>query len=165
MKKVNFKKELFVATENVAEFIQKSSQTDYLEEMYYEKWLGGPYDEEMTEMHCSPLNSSRFKAALANQMKMIRDVLTELKKASSKEEVIINKYLYDYLSMDLAQTGTKKFLIKTDGGKLYTFDVEYVKDDVFTLTEIPHCYQSGCELECFPDFSGQSIKIWALCEE
>lgn len=116
MEKIKFEKELYIATEGVAEFLEKSSQTDYLEEMYYEKWLGGPYDEEMTEMHCSPLNSSRFKVALANQMKMIRDVLTELKKASSKEEVIINKYLYDYLSMDLARTGTKKFLIKTDGG-------------------------------------------------
>lgn len=165
MMKVRLEKKLYVATESVAEFIKESSQIDYLEEIYNEWWLGGPYDDEMTEMHVAPLNSHRFKMDLLSQMKMIRKVLMELKKTSSKEEIIVNEYLYDYLSMDLAQAGTKKFLIKTDVGKLYTFDVEYVKDDVFTLTEIPHCYQSGRELECFPDFSGQSIKIWTLCEE
>ena len=164
MEKIKFEKSLYIATENVAEFMEKSSETNYLEEMYYERWLGGPYDEEMTEMHCSPLNSSRFKAALANQMKMIRDVLTELKKASSKEEVIVNKYLYDYLCMDLAKPCTKKFLIKAASG-LYNCNVDYVKDDVFTLTEINHFYHGGCELERLPDFSGQTIKIWSLYEE
>lgn len=165
MKKVQFEKYLYVATEGVAEFLEKSSETDYLEELCHEWWLGGPYDDDMTEMHVAPLDSHRFKMNLFNQMKKIKKVLMELQKASSKDGVIVNKYLYDYLCMDLAKPCTKKFLIKTNGGKLYTFDVEYVKDDVFTLTEIPHCYQSGRELECFPDFSGQSIKIWALCEE
>lgn len=165
MKKVKLEKELYVATEGVAEFLKESSQIDYLEELYHEWWLGGPYDDEMTEMHVAPLNSHRFKMNLLSQMKTIQKILTELKKTSSKEGIIVNKYLYDYLCMDLAKPCTKKFLIKADGGKLYACDVDYIKDDVFTLTEIAHYYRGGCELEYLPDFSGQNIKIWSLCEE
>lgn len=163
MEKVKFEKSIYIATENVAEFLEESSETDYLEEMYYEKWLGGPYDDDMTEMHVAPLDSHRFKMNLFNQMKKIKKILMELQKASSKDEIIVNEYLDDYLCRDLANPCTKRFMIKTASG-LYTCNVDYVKDDVFTLTEITY-YRGGRKLERLPDLSGQRIKIWSLCDE
>ena len=163
MKKVQFEKRLYVATEDVLEFMKESSEINYLEELYQERWLGGPYDDDMTEMHVAPLDTHGFKMNLFNQMKKIKKVLMELQKASSKDGIIVNTYLSDYLRKDLAKPCTKRFMIKTASG-LYTCDVDYVKDDVFTLTEIDY-YHGGRKLERLPDFSGQRIKIWSLCDE
>lgn len=163
MEKVKFEKNLYVATEGVAEFLEESSETDYLEELCHEWWLGGPYDDDMTEMHIAPLDSHRFKMNLFNQIKKIKKVLMELQKASSKDGIIVNTYLDDYLCRDLAKPCTKRFMIKGNG-ELYVCDVDYVKDDVFTLTEINY-YHGGRKLERLPDFSGQRIKIWSLCDE
>lgn len=163
MEKVKFENSLYIATEDVLEFLEESGEINYLEELYQERWLGGPYDDDMTEMHVAPLDTHRFKMNLFNQMKKIKKVLMELQKASSKDGIIVNTYLGDYLRRDLAKPCTKRFMIKTASG-LYTCDVDYVKDDVFTLTEITY-YRGGRKLERLPDLSGQRIKIWSLCDE
>lgn len=74
MEKVKFENSLYIATEDVLEFLEESGETNYLEELYQERWLGGPYDDDMTEMHVAPLDTHRFKMNLFNQMKKIKKV-------------------------------------------------------------------------------------------